>query len=77
MRYGYDCYAYCMLAAGHVDLIVEAGLKAYDIAPLIPIILGAGGVVTTWDGGDAAAGGRIVAAGDARLHEAALKLLNG
>ena len=75
-RFGGDCYAYCMLAAGYVDLIVEAGLKAYDIAPLIPIILGAGGIVTTWDGGDAARGGRIVAAGDARLHEAALKLLN-
>ncbi len=75
-RFGGDCYAYCMLAAGHVDVIVEAGLKPYDIAPLVPIILGAGGVVTTWDGGDASGGGRIVAAGDPRLHEAALKLLN-
>ena len=75
-RYGGDCYSYCMLAAGHVDLIVEAGLKAYDIAPLIPIILGAGGVVTTWDGEDASKGGRVVAAGDPRTHEAALKLLN-
>ena len=76
-RFGGDCYSYCMLAAGHVDLVVEAGLQPYDIAPLIPIILGAGGVVTTWDGGDAALGGRIVAAGDARTHEAALKLLAG
>lgn len=75
-RFGGDCYSYCMLAAGTVDLVVEAGLKAYDIAPLIPIIRGAGGVVTTWDGGDAAGGGRIVAAGDPRLHEAALKQLN-
>jgi histidinol phosphatase-like enzyme (inositol monophosphatase family) len=75
-RFGGDCYSYCMLAAGHVDLVIEAGLKRYDIAPLIPIIRGAGGIVTTWDGGDAAAGGRIVAAGDARLHAAALDLLN-
>ena len=75
-RFGGDCYSYCMLAAGHVDLVVEAGLKPYDIAPLIPIITGAGGVVTTWDGGDAALGGRILAAGDPRVHEAALTLLN-
>src|SRR5919206_388936 len=65
-RYGYDCYAYCMLAAGHLDLVVESGLKSYDIVPLIPIIEGAGGIVTSWDGGSAAGGGRIVAAGDRR-----------
>ena len=76
-RFGGDCYSYCMLAAGHVDLVIEAGLKPYDIAPLIPIVQGAGGIVTTWDGGDAAGGGRIVAAGDARAHRAALELLNG
>jgi histidinol phosphatase-like enzyme (inositol monophosphatase family) len=76
-RFGGDCYSYCMLAAGHIDLVVEAGLQPYDIAPLIPIILGAGGIVTTWTGGDAAAGGQIVAAGDPRIHEAALKLLAG
>ncbi len=76
-RFGGDCYSYCMLAAGHVDLVVEAGLQPYDIAPLIPIIQGAGGVVTTWDGGNAARGGRIVAAGDPRTHEAAVRLLTG
>ena len=76
-RYGGDCYAYCMLAAGHVDLVIEAGLKTYDIVALIPIIEGAGGVVTTWDGGDAALGGAIIAAGDRRAHAAALKLLAG
>jgi myo-inositol-1(or 4)-monophosphatase len=75
-RYGADCYAYCMLAAGHVDLVVEAGLKPYDILALIPIIEGAGGVVTTWDGGSAADGGRIVAAGDRRVHTEALAILN-
>ncbi len=76
-RYGGDCYSYCMLAAGHLDLVIETGLKAYDIAALIPIIAGAGGVVTTWEGAPAQNGGRIVAAGDPRVHEAALKLLNG
>ena len=74
-RYGGDCYAYCMVASGHVDLVIEAGLKPYDIAALIPIVEGAGGVVTTWDGGDAAGGGAIIAAGDRRAHAAALQLL--
>jgi histidinol phosphatase-like enzyme (inositol monophosphatase family) len=76
-RYGGDCYSYCMLAAGHLDLVVETELKPYDIAALIPIITGAGGVVTNWEGGPAQNGGRIVAAGDPRVHEATLKLLNG
>ncbi len=74
-RYGGDCYSYCMLAAGHVDLVIESGLKPYDIVALIPIVEGAGGVVTTWDGGSAANGGTIIASGDKRLHEQALKLL--
>jgi myo-inositol-1(or 4)-monophosphatase len=76
-RYGGDCYSYCMLAAGHIDLVVETELKPYDIAALIPIITGAGGVVTNWEGEPAQNGGRIVAAGDRRVHEEALKLLNG
>lgn len=76
-RYGCDCYAYCMLAAGHIDLVIEAGLQPYDIVALIPIIEGAGGVVTNWAGESASAGGRIIAAGDRRIHEAALALLNG
>jgi len=76
-RYGGDCYSYCMLAAGHVDLVVETELKPYDIAALIPIVTGAGGVVTTWEGKPAQGGGRIIAAGDQRVHEEALKLLNG
>lgn len=75
-RYGCDCYAYCMLAAGHIDLVIESGLKSYDIVALIPIIEGAGGIVTAWDGGSAARGGSIVAAGDRRLHAAAVKLLS-
>jgi myo-inositol-1(or 4)-monophosphatase len=76
-RYGGDCYAYCMVAAGHVDLVIEAGLKPYDVIPLIPIITGAGGVITTWDGAPAKNGGRIVAAGDKRVHEAAMAMLKG
>jgi myo-inositol-1(or 4)-monophosphatase len=76
-RFGGDCYNYCMLAAGHIDLVVEAGLNAYDILPLIPIIEGAGGIVTTWEGEDARAGGRVIAAGDKRVHAAAMKVLSG
>ena len=75
-RWGGDCYMFAMLAAGQVDLIIEGSLKSYDIAALIPIITGAGGVVTTWDGKPAQSGGRIIAAGDPRVHEAAIKLLN-
>ena len=76
-RYGGDCYAYCMLAAGHVDLVIETELKPYDVLPLVPIIAGAGGIVTTWEGGSPHAGGRIVAAGDKRVHAAALEALKG
>jgi myo-inositol-1(or 4)-monophosphatase len=75
-RYGGDCYAYCMLAAGQIDLVIETEIKPHDIVPLIPIITGAGGVVTTWENGPAQGGGRIVVAGDARVHEAALKMLS-
>lgn len=76
-RYGGDCYIYCMLAAGHLDLVIESGLKPYDVAALIPIVEGAGGVITTWDGEPAQHGGRIVAAGDRRVHQAAMTLLRG
>jgi myo-inositol-1(or 4)-monophosphatase len=75
-RYGGDCYPYCMLAAGHVDLVIEAGLKPHDIAALIPIIEGAGGVITSWEGNTAVQGGRVVAAGDKRVHAAAMKMLS-
>jgi myo-inositol-1(or 4)-monophosphatase len=74
-RYGGDCYAYCMLAAGQIDLVIETGLKPHDIVALIPIILGAGGIITTWDNGPPQAGGRIIAAGDPRTHAAAMELL--
>ncbi len=76
-RYGGDCYAYCVLAAGHVDLVIETELQPYDVLPLIPIIEGAGGVVTTWENGRPHAGGRILAAGDPRIHAQAMALLQG
>ena len=76
-RFGGDCYNYCLLAMGHVDLVAEAGLQAFDIVPLIPIVERAGGIVTTWEGGDPRAGGRILAAGDARIHAAAVEMLSG
>jgi myo-inositol-1(or 4)-monophosphatase len=74
-RYGGDCYAYCMLAAGQIDLIIETEIKPHDIVALIPIIAGAGGMITTWDNGPPQAGGRIVVAGDRRVHAAALDML--
>jgi histidinol phosphatase-like enzyme (inositol monophosphatase family) len=76
-RYGTDCYAYAMLAAGNVDLVVETGLQPYDIIALVPIIEQAGGVITTWDGGPAEQAGDIVAAATPELHAAALTLLRG
>jgi myo-inositol-1(or 4)-monophosphatase len=76
-RYGGDCYAYCMLAAGHVDLVIETELNPFDIVALIPVVTGAGGIVTTWEGGPAADGGRVIASGDARIHKAAMELLRG
>lgn len=76
-RYGGDCYAFAMLAAGHVDCVIESGLKTYDIAPLMPIVEGAGGIVTDWDGASATGGGDIVACGSARIHDEVLKLLRG
>ena len=75
-RYGADCYAYMMLASGQIDLVIESGLKPYDIVPLVPIIEGAGGVVTTWTGERVRDGGAIIAAGDKRVHAAALYALN-
>ncbi|AUY32233.1 histidinol-phosphatase [Pseudomonas soli] len=75
MRYGGDCYAYCMLACGFVDVIVEASLQPYDVQALMPIIEGAGGVITSWDGGSAQDGGCVVACGDPALHAQVLAML--
>lgn len=75
VRFGGDCYAYCMLASGFVDVIVEANLQPYDVQALIPIIEGAGGVITAWDGSTAQNGGSVVACGDPVLHAQLIKLL--
>ncbi|MBZ8119680.1 inositol monophosphatase family protein [Roseovarius sp. LXJ103] len=75
-RYGCDCYAYALLAAGHIDLVIEAGLSAYDIAAPSAVIEAAGGIVTDWQGGPAHAGGRVIAAAGAQQHAAALKILS-
>ncbi|WP_288425429.1 histidinol-phosphatase [uncultured Agrobacterium sp.] len=76
-RYGVDCYAYALLAAGHVDLVIETSLKPYDVGALIPIIEQAGGIITTWDGGRPEGAGRIIAAGSRQVHEEALAILSG
>jgi histidinol phosphatase-like enzyme (inositol monophosphatase family) len=75
--YGGDCYAYGLLAAGFVDLVIEAGLKLYDYAALVPVVEGAGGVMTDWSGAPLGRGsdGRVVAAGDAAAHAEALARL--
>jgi histidinol phosphatase-like enzyme (inositol monophosphatase family) len=72
-RYSYDCYAYAMLAAGFVDLIIDTMLETYDIIALIPIIEAAGGVITDWKGDRAEQGGNIIAAASPQLHKAALE----
>ena len=74
-RYGTDCYAYAMLAAGHIDLVVECGLKPYDVGGLIPVIEQAGGIITAWDGGPAEMGGEIIAAGSRKVYDEAMALL--
>ena len=76
-RYGCDCYAYALLASGHVDLVVENSLKPYDVGAIIPVVEQAGGVMTTWDGGRPEMGGYIIAAANATLHAEALEILNG
>ncbi|HET8698206.1 MAG TPA: histidinol-phosphatase [Gammaproteobacteria bacterium] len=76
-RFGGDCYNYAMVAAGFVDLVVESQLKPFDIVPLIPILQGAGAVVTDWQGRPPMAGGAVVAAATPALHAAALEVLKG
>jgi len=74
-RFGGDCYAYGLLAMGFVDVVVEARLKPWDIQALIPIVEGGGGIITDWTGAPCAEGGRVIAAGDKRVHAAALEFL--
>ncbi len=74
-RYGMDCYAYALLAAGQIDLVIEAGLNAYDIQAPIAVIHAAGGIVTDWQGNPAHEGGQVLAAANAEIHAAALNIL--
>jgi inositol-phosphate phosphatase/L-galactose 1-phosphate phosphatase/histidinol-phosphatase len=79
VRYGADCYAYGLVAAGFIDAVVEAELKPYDFSAMVPIIEGAGGVVTDWNGVPLhiGSGGRVAAGGDTRVHDEALAILQG
>jgi myo-inositol-1(or 4)-monophosphatase len=74
-RYGGDAYFFCVLAAGQIDLALDAHMEPYDIAPLIPIIEAAGGIVTTWERRPAAKGGNVIAASSPELYEEALKVI--
>jgi histidinol phosphatase-like enzyme (inositol monophosphatase family) len=77
VRYGTDCYAYALVAAGQIDLVIEAGLQAYDVQAPIAVIEAAGGVVTDWQGRPAHDGGQILAAASRELHSEVLALLKG
>lgn len=76
-RFGTDCYGYAMLASGHVDLVVEDGLQVHDVMAIVPVIQGAGGIVTTWSGDaiDEAFQGNIIAAATQPLHDQASRWL--
>ncbi len=77
VRFGADCYAYGLLAHGFIDLVIEASLKPYDFGAMLPIVAGAGGVASDWQGAPLtlASDGRVLVAGDRRAHEAGLALL--
>ena len=76
-RFGADCYAYAQLASGFIDLVVEADLKPYDYCALVPVIEGAGGTITDWQGNKLGlkSDGRVVAAGDGALAAKARAVL--
>jgi inositol-phosphate phosphatase/L-galactose 1-phosphate phosphatase/histidinol-phosphatase len=77
--YGGECYAYGLLSSGFVDLVIEATMEVYDYLPLVPVITGAGGVISDWQGAPLGLGsdGRTIAAGDRRSHAAAITMLHG
>jgi fructose-1,6-bisphosphatase/inositol monophosphatase family enzyme len=79
VRFGADCYAYGLLAHGFIDVVIEASLKPYDFSAMLPIVEGAGGIATDWQGRplNLASDGRVLIAGDARAHREALALLAG
>ena len=75
-RYGMDCYGYALLACGHLDFVVEAGLKPVDAHAPIAVVRAAGGIATDWNGGPAHDGGQMLAAATPELHEMALQVLS-
>ena len=77
VRYGMDCYGYALVAAGQIDLVIEAGLQAYDVQAPIAVIEAAGGIVTDWQGRPCHQGGQVLAAANRVIHAEALALLNG
>ncbi len=77
VRYGCDCYGYALVAAGQIDLVIEAGLQPYDVQAPIAVIEAAGGIVTDWQGRPCPMGGRVLAAANAEVHAQAMALLNG
>lgn len=76
VRYGMDCYAYALIAAGQIDLVIEAGLQAYDVQAPIAVIAAAGGIMTDWQGRPCHEGGQVLAAANATIHAEAMALLN-
>ena len=74
-RFGSDCYGYCLLAMGLIDVVVESDLQAYDVQALIPIVEAAGGTISRWDGSACEEGGDVVACGDQSLHREVLAVL--
>ena len=76
-RFGGDCYIFGLLAMGFCDVIVESHFHRWDVAALIPVVEGAGGIITNWQGGSPHEGGQCVASGDKRVHDETLKLLAG
>lgn len=77
MRYGLDSYSFCLMASGHLDIAMDPVLQIYDIAALIPIMQGAGGIVSTWTSNDPSQGGNVIAASSTRLMDEALDIMRG
>ncbi|MDX1738905.1 MAG: inositol monophosphatase family protein, partial [Alphaproteobacteria bacterium] len=77
-RFGGDCYAYGLLASGHVDLVLESQLKPYDFMALVPIVENAGGVISDWQGNPLtlSSGPQVIAAASKELHAQALDKIN-
>ena len=75
LRYGSDCLSMAMLAEGHIDIVIEAGLEIYDIAAQVPIVLGAGGIMTSLDGGPVLQSSSVIAASHQKLYSEVIDVL--